>query len=113
MRQVNFVFGETLEIATTVRDDGSIQSQEIVSSAPDALVSFKIDRDAALTPKLLRELADAIEGPRKTGDQMDDNYDDDDFANSMASDCTNCDSPYCSGGFMSRCRQPDDEVSPF
>lgn len=64
MRQVNFVFGETLEISTTVRDNGSIHSQEIVSSGPDALIGFKIDGKAALTPELLRRLADAIEGPQ-------------------------------------------------
>jgi hypothetical protein len=95
MRQVNFVFGETLEISTTVRDDGSIQNQEIVSSGPDALITFKIDREAALTPKMLRELADRIEGPRKTWDEIDDDYDDD-VDNSMTP-CKYCGSPYCSG----------------
>lgn len=113
MRQVNFVFGETLEISTTVRDDGTIQNQEIVSSGPDALVTFKFDRDAALTPKMLRELADLIEGPRKTWDQIEDDYDyDDDPANTLVNTCDNCDSPYCSGEMGSYCRTQNPEA-PF
>lgn len=96
MRQVNFCFGETLEISTTVRDDGSIHNQEIVSSAPDALVTFKIDRGSALTPKVLRKLADAIEG------MMNANFPGvvDDEA------CQKCGSIYCAGGVNGLCYSP-------
>lgn len=96
MRQVNFPFGETLEISTTVRDDGSIHNQEIVSSASDALVTFKFDRGSALTPEVLRKLADAIEGTTNANfpGTVDDWDDDED--NQMIQ-CGICGSPYCSG----------------
>ncbi len=93
MRQVNYVFGETLEISTTVRDDGSIHSQEIVSSAPDALVTFKFDRKSHLTPEVLRKLADAIEGT--TNANFPGTVDDD--------SCVNCGSEYCRGGVNGLC----------
>lgn len=92
MRQINYVFGSTLEISTTIGDDGSIRTQEIMSSAPDALVTFKIDGASALTPMMLRELADRIEGlPAQTTRKRD-------------SECTcpNCDSIYCCGDMCSK-----------
>ena len=61
MSQINHLFGSTLEFSCTVID-GKIVSQELVSSTPDALISFKLDDEAFLSPADLRELADKIEG---------------------------------------------------
>ena len=57
---ISKTFGKTLEFSTVI-ENGSIVSQELVSSGPDALVSFKMDADAHLTPETLRELADAVQ----------------------------------------------------
>jgi hypothetical protein len=57
--QINKPFGKTLEFSTTVTN-GKITGQEIVSSGPDALVSFKIEGEHALTGMDLRKLSQEI-----------------------------------------------------
>lgn len=59
MTQINHVFGDTLEFSTTVRG-GKIESQELVSSSNDCIISFKLDKNF-LCPKVLRGLANEID----------------------------------------------------
>jgi len=108
MRQVNHLFGETLELSTTLDDSGRIIGQEIVSSAPDALVTFKINPEAALTAQDLRRLADKLEGRELTNANFPGTVDDD--------LCERCQDFYCSGGPNGLCwddpRYDDPEI-PF
>jgi hypothetical protein len=57
--QINKPFGTTLEFSCTVTD-GKITNQEIVSSGPDALVSFKIDKGNYLDAHELQDIAKQI-----------------------------------------------------
>lgn len=57
--QINKVFGETLEFSCTV-GEGKIISQELVTSGPDALVSFKLDKDNFLDPDELEDISAQI-----------------------------------------------------
>lgn len=59
MAQINHVFGDTLEFSTTVKG-GKIESQELVSSSKDCIISFKLDKNF-LCPKVLRDLANKID----------------------------------------------------
>ena len=61
MTQINHMFGRTLEFSCTT-EDGHIQSQELVHSGNDALITFRLDRGSFLTPENLRIIADQIEG---------------------------------------------------
>ena len=62
MSQINHVFGDTLEFSTTVRN-GKIESQELVSSNNDCIISFKLDKNF-LCPKVLRDLANKIDAEK-------------------------------------------------
>ena len=64
--QINHLFGQTLEFSCTVDDEGKVLSQELVSSSSDCLISFKLDREAFLTPDDLRSIANKIEGRSET-----------------------------------------------
>lgn len=57
--QINKVFGETLEFSCTV-GEGRIISQELVTSGPDAFVSFKLDKDNFLDAHELEDIARQI-----------------------------------------------------
>lgn len=52
-------FGETLDFTCTI-EDGEIVKQELVSSGPDAAVTFSLDRGAHLDADTLRKLSDEI-----------------------------------------------------
>jgi hypothetical protein len=66
MTQINHVFGKTLEFSTTV-NHGRIVGQELVSSNEDSLITFRIDGDNFLCPKVLHELADKIQEAKSSG----------------------------------------------
>jgi hypothetical protein len=55
-------FGNNLEFCTNA-ENGEVKSQELICSANDCLVSFKMDKNF-LTSNILREIADAIDATK-------------------------------------------------